>query len=66
MNTEAAKNFIINNARPLEMALYRYFMETGLRKLFSRSLQSTRTLTEALGMVRKLTIGIATAAQLLL
>ena len=29
MNTEAAKNFIKNCARPLEMALYRYFYENG-------------------------------------
>ena len=29
MNTEAAKNFIINHARPLEMVLYRYFYEHG-------------------------------------
>lgn len=29
MNTEAAKNFIKNHARPLEMALYRYFYENG-------------------------------------
>ncbi len=27
MNTEAAKNFIINNARPLELALYDFFYE---------------------------------------
>ena len=29
MNTEAAKNFIKNHARPLEMALYRYFCDNG-------------------------------------
>ncbi len=33
MNTEAAKNFIINHARPLEMALYRYFYEIRYNKL---------------------------------
>ena len=29
MNTEAAKDYIRNHARPLEMALYRYFYECG-------------------------------------
>ena len=27
MNVEAAKNFIINNARPLELSLYKFFYE---------------------------------------
>ena len=27
MNIEAAKNFVIKNARPLELSLYKYFFE---------------------------------------
>ncbi len=29
MNTKSAKNFILQNARPLELSLYKYFFESG-------------------------------------
>ena len=32
MNTEAAKNFIKNNARPLELALYRYYYDNATQQ----------------------------------
>ena len=51
MDKNKAIKYIIESARPLELAVYKYFLRMNQSKLLLTSFQGFRMLTEASGML---------------